>query len=174
MSQSVSLADIITHTPIWVPIVFLLVAGRTLRATKERSASLVSLLAVPVLFIVWGVSGLMSRHQITVPLIFDWTVAAAAGAALLWMLGRPRVLEVDRDNGRIRLAGSWAPFIRVMAIFTAKYALGALMATRPDLREPLAFADAAVSGISAGYFLCYGIALVRAYAFPFSLPMIQR
>jgi hypothetical protein len=93
---------------------------------------------------------------------------------LVWSVGRPLVLEVDRANRRVRLAGSWAPFIRVMAIVTAKYTLGVMMATRPDLREPLAFADAAVSGISAGYFLFWAAALYRSYALTFSSPMIQR
>ena len=173
-SQAADLGEIVSHTPIWVFPLLLYVMMRTLRATKERTGSLASLLAIPVLFVVWGISGLFTRHHVTVPIAADWLVFAAFGAALTWKLGRPTVLGVDRENGRLRLAGSWGPFIRVMGVFTAKYTLGVLMATRPDIGEPLAFADAAVSGFSAGYFLFFAIALYRAYAAPLSLPMIQR
>jgi hypothetical protein len=168
------LGEIVSHTPLWVFAVFALVTVRTLRATKERTGSLVSLLAIPILFVAWGVSGLFTRHHVTVPVAADWLAFAAFGAALTGWVGRPIVLEVDREKGRLRLAGSWGPFFRVMGVFTAKYTLGVLMATRPDIGEPLAFADAAVSGFSAGYFLFFAIALYRAYAAPFPLPMIQR
>ena len=174
MAQAAGLGDIVSHTPIWVFPLFLYVMMRTLRATKERTGSIVSLLAIPVLFVAWGISGLFTRHHVTVPIGADWLVFAAFGAALTWRVGRPVVLEVDRENSRLRLAGSWGPFVRVMAVFTAKYTLGVLMATRPDLGEPLAYADAAVSGFSAGYFLFFALALYRAYAAPLSLPMIQR
>lgn len=168
------LGEIVSHTPLWVFAIFAYMLMRTLRATKERTASIAGLLAIPVLFVLWGVSGLFTRHHVTVPIVAIWLALAAFGAALTGWIGRPTVLEVDRDNGRLRLAGSWGPFFRVMFVFTAKYTLGVLMAIRPDIGKPLAFADAAVSGFSAGYFLFFAIALYRAYAAPFSLPMIQR
>ena len=166
------LGEIVSHTPLWVFAIFAYVAVRTLRATRERSGGLVSLLAIPVLFVGWGISGLFTRHHVTVPIAALWLAFAAFGALLTGWAGRPTVLEVDREKGRLRLAGSWGPFVRVMAVFTAKYTLGVLTAIRPDLGESLAFADAAVSGFSAGYFLFFALALYRAYALP--LPMIQR
>lgn len=168
------LGEIVSRTPLWVFAIFLYVAVRTLRATRERTGSIVSLLAIPVLFVAWGISGLFTRHHVTAAIAADWLAFAAFGAALTGWVGRPTVLEVDRDKGRLRLAASWGPFFRVMFVFSAKYTLGVLMAVRPDIGEPLAFADAAVSGFSAGYFLFFAIALYRAYAAPFSLPMIQR
>ena len=166
MAQAADLGDIASHIPIWVPILLIYVLTMTLRATRERTAGLPRLLAIPVLFVVWGISGLFSRHQVTLPLALDWMVCVAAGGALVWMVGRPIVLGVDRASRQVRLAGSWAPFIRVTLLFAAKFTLGVMMATRPDIAEPLAFADAAVSGISAGYFLFWAIALLSAYAAP--------
>jgi hypothetical protein len=168
------LGEIVSHTPLWVFAVFAYVAFRTLRATRERTGNILSLLAIPVLFVAWGISGLFTRHHVTLPVAAVWLTLAAFGAALTWRVGPPKVLEVDREKGRLRLAGSWGPFVRVMFVFTAKYAIGVLTAIRPDLGESLAFADAAVSGFSAGYFLFFALALYRAYAAPFSLPMIQR
>jgi len=81
---------------------------------------------------------------------------------------------VDRDRRQVTLAGSWAPVVRVTVLFTAKYALGVAMAVRPDLRETLAFADAAVSGFSVGYFAFWAVGLYTAYAAAFPRPMIQR
>ena len=104
----------------------------------------------------------------------DWLAAACAGAALVSVAGRPVVLAVDREQRKVTLAGSWAPFVRVTAIFAAKYTLGVMMAVRPDLRGSLSWFDAAVSGFSVGYFLLWAVRLYAAYAAPFSRPMIQR
>ena len=166
MAQAAGLGDIVSHIPVWVPILLLYVITMTLRATKERTAGLPRLLAIPVLFVLWGISGLFSRHQVTAPLALDWLACAAAGGALVWLVGRPIVLGVDRASRQVRLAGSWAPFIRVTVLFCAKFTLGVMMATRPDIQGPLAFADAAVSGLSAGYFLFWAVALLSACATP--------
>lgn len=173
-SQAIDLGQIISHTPPWVFLIFLYVTAMSLRAARERTASLPRLLAVPVLFILLGLSGLLSRQSLNLLVGLDWLAALGAGAALAAFIGRPVVLAIDRENRRVTLAGSWAPVIRVTAIFAAKYTLGVMMAVRPDLRESLAFADAAVSGFSAGYFLVWGLGLYSAYAAPLSLPMIQR
>jgi len=174
-AQAAGLGDIVRHTPIWVWPLLLYVLAMTLRATRQRTASLGRLLAIPALFIVWGLSGLLSRHSIGLGLGLDWLAAAACGAALACFAGKPVVLAADRESRQVTLAGSWAPFIRVTAIFTTKYALGVTMAVRPDLQEPLSWADAAVSGFSVGYFLSWGVGLFTAYTARFApLPMIQR
>lgn len=174
-AQAAGLGDIVSHTPIWVWPVLLYVLTMTLRATRVRTASLGRLLAIPALFIFWGLSGLLSRQSIGLGLGLDWLAAAACGAGLAFFVGKPVLLDADRDTRRVTLAGSWAPFIRVTAIFTAKYALGVTMAVRPDLRDTLSWADAAVSGFSVGYFLFWAVGLYTAYTARFSaLPMIQR
>ena len=173
-AQAPGLGDIVSHTPLWVWAVLAYVMTMTLRATKERKAGLARLLAIPAIFIVWGLSGLLTRQSIGLGLGLDWLAAACAGAALVSVAGRPVVLAVDREQRQVTLAGSWAPFVRVTAIFAAKYTLGVMMAVRPDLREPLSWFDAAVSGFSVGYFLLWAVRLYAAYAAPFSRPMIQR
>ena len=173
-AQEPGLGDILTHTPIWVWAMFLYVMSMTLRATRQRTAGLARLLVVPAIFIVWGLSGLLTRQSIGLGLALDWLAAAAVGAALACFVGRPVLLAVDREQRRVTLAGSWAPFVRVTILFTAKYALGVTMAVRPDLQATLSWADAAVSGFSVGYFAFWAVGLYTAYAAPFSRPMIQR
>ena len=173
-AQAPGLGAIVSHTPIWIWPLLLYVITMTLRATRVRTAGLTRLLAIPALFIVWGLSGLLTRQSIGLGLGLDWLAAAAVGAALVFLVGKPVVLAVDRDCRQVTLAGSWAPFIRVTAIFTAKYTLGVTMAVRPDLQDSLSWADAAVSGFSAGYFAFWAVGLYSAYAAPLSRPMIQR
>ncbi len=163
---------ILTHIPVWVFPLFLYIAYMTLRATRQRTASLPRLLTVPALFIVWGMTGLLSRHQVDLPLGLTWAAGAGLGAVVALTIGKPIVLSV-RERGMVQLAGSWAPFIRVMTLFVAKFAIGMMSATRPDLREPLATADAAVSGFGVGVFLFWAVGLYTAYA-ALSRPMIQR
>lgn len=165
---------ILTHTPIWVFPLFLYIAFMTLRATRARIVNLPRLLGVPVMFILWGMSGLLSRHHLDLPLCLTFLAGLGLGAAALLAVGKPVLLGVDRERGVMELAGSWAPFIRVMTLFIAKFTLGWMMALRPDLAVPLAYADAAVSGFGIGNFLLWMIALVSAYTAPLSRPMIQR
>jgi hypothetical protein len=172
-AQAAGLGDIVGHTPLWVwPLLFYVIT-MTVRATRVRKASLSRLLVIPALFVAWGLYGLLRRHEIGLGL--DWLIAAAIGATFASLLGRPVVLAVNRERQEVTLAGSWAPFLRVTAIFTAKYALGVMMAVRPDLREPLSWCDAAVSGLSVGYFVLWAVWLYASYKARFSaLPMIQR
>jgi hypothetical protein len=174
VAQEPGLGGIVAHTPLWVWGVLAYVMTITLRATRERTASLTRLLAIPALFIVWGLSSLLTRQSLTLGLGLDWAVATAIGAGLAFQVGKPVVLAVDRERRQVTLAGSWAPFVRVTAIFLAKYTLGVMMAVRPDMRDSLSWANAAVSGFSVGYFLFWGLALYAAYAAPLSRPMIQR
>ena len=173
-AQAPGPADIIAHVPLWVWPLLLYVMTMTLRATRERTVGLARLLAIPALFIVWGVSGLLMRQSIGLGLGLDWLVMAAIGAGLASCVGRPAVLAVDRERRQVTLAGSWAPFVRVTAIIAARFALGVTMAVRPDLRGALAWADAAVSGFSVGYFLFWAVWLYAGYTAAFSRPMIQR
>jgi len=173
-AQAPGLGAIVSHTPLWVWAMMAYVLTMTLRATRIRTAGLPRLLAIPAIFIVWGLSGLLTRQNIGLGLGLDWLAAAAIGATLASFVGRPVLLAVDRDRRQVTLAGSWAPVVRVTVLFTAKYALGVAMAVRPDLRETLAFADAAVSGFSVGYFAFWAVGLYTAYAAAFPRPMIQR
>jgi hypothetical protein len=174
VAQAAGPGDIISHVPLWVWPLMLYVLTMTLRATRERTASLTRLLAIPALFIVWGISGLLTRQSVGLGLGLDWLVFAGIGAALASCVGRPVVLAVDRERRQVTLAGSWAPFVRVTAIFAARFGLGVTMAVRPDLRGALAWADAAVSGFSVGYFLFWAVWLYAGYAAGFPRPMIQR
>ena len=175
MAQAPGLGDIIGHTPLWVWPLLAYVLTMTLRATRQRTAGLTRLLAIPALFIFWGVSGLLTRQSVGLGLGLDWLAAAVIGGALAFHVGRPIVLAADVETRQVTLAGSWAPFVRVTTIFIAKYALGVTMAVRPDLREALSWADAAVSGFSVGYFLFWTVGLYTAYTARLSaLPMIQR
>jgi hypothetical protein len=175
VSQAASPGDIVSHTPLWVWPLLLYVLTMSLRATRERTAGLGRLLAIPALFIIWGISGLLARQSFTAALGLDWLAALGCGAALAGFVGRPVLLGIDRESRRVTLAGSWAPFVRVTLIFTSKFAIRVAMAVRPDLQEPLSFADAAVSGFSVGYFLTWAMKLYADYTARFSaLPMIQR
>jgi hypothetical protein len=170
-AQAPGLGAIIAHTPGWVWMMFLFVGAMTLRATRARTASLQRLLVVPAVFIVWGIASLVNRPHFGLVMGLDWLSAAMLGALLAFGLGGPAVLAVDRERGLVQVAGSWVPLVRVTAICLAKYALGVSMALHPDLRAPLGFADTAVSGFSAGYFLLWGTLLYRATALAAARPL---
>jgi hypothetical protein len=155
--------NILLHTPWWAFVLFALLLGFGLQALKPRTIPISRLLIVPAVFIGWGAASLAPRLTQSSPLLVaDWLFAALAGAALLWLTGRPDRFGFERA-GFVSIAGSALPLARNMAIFFARYALVAAATINPAQRPSLAVWDLAVSGASTGYFVAWLALLAVAY-----------
>jgi hypothetical protein len=152
---------IVTNTPLWVFALFALLVVFGLQALRPRTLPIWRLLAIPLVFIAWGVISLI-RPGVSPFLVLDWLAAAAVGGAIAWALAREGDIRIDRA-GTIAVAGSALPLTRNMLIFSAKYAMNVAMAINPTRQADLAPWDAAVSGASAGYFLAWLAIFALAY-----------
>jgi hypothetical protein len=144
---------IATHTPVWVFVLLAALVALGIQAMRPRVVDPRRMLITPLVFIVWGLVGLVAKPHFGATLVAEWAALLLCGLALGWSTTRLSGLRVDRATGRAHLPGSPALLVRVLLVFFVKYALNASMAMNPDMAGRLALWDVAVSGLMAGFFL---------------------
>ena len=154
---------IVTNTPWWVFVLFVLLVALGVQALKPRAVAMRRVFITPAIFIAWGLVGLTLGARATPGIIPSWALAAAAGCALALVSVRLDGLSVDHDRALVQLPSSALPLIRNMLMFAAKYVFAVAMARRPDLRDQLLPWDMAVSGAAFGYFLGWTVRFVLSY-----------
>jgi uncharacterized protein DUF6622 len=152
--------QILTHTPIWVFPLFAYLVWLGIKAMRPRTVTIWRSLIVPVVFIVWGLSRLFSRADVSGPLA-AWLGAAAVLLAIGLLTARP--IELDHTTGEIKRPGSVVPLIRNITVFALQYTVAVITAIDPHDATTAAIAGRAVSGGTTGYFLGRTIALLRQY-----------
>jgi hypothetical protein len=154
---------IITHTPLWVFALLLVLIALGVQSLRDRTVSLPRLLIVPAVFIVWGLLNFATRAAASSLLAADWLVAGAIGVALAWHLSFLDSVQIDAATRGVTVPGSRAPLVRNLSIFLAKYAAGVGVALAPAAAAQIALWDVAVSGLSAGYFITWLLRLLVKY-----------
>jgi len=144
---------IAANTPWWVFLLLALLVWLGVQSLRPRTVPLRRVFITPVLFIAWGLIGLVLAARTAPAVVPVWGLAAAAGGALAFFGLRLEGLGAERGRAEVHLPGSAWPLIRNLLIFAAKYGLAVAMARRPEMRGQLVAWDMAVSGIAFGYFL---------------------
>lgn len=155
-------SGILGGTPLWVWALFLYLMIQGARRLRPRIVDARRLAIVPVVFIVWGLSGLAKRPFDAGTIALFWLAGATLGGILGPLTG-PKLLAADRARTLAHLPGSRAPLIRNLLIFGSHYGLNVAAAILPAMAGGLLRADIAVSGASAGYFIAWGVALWRSW-----------
>ncbi|MBR0840075.1 hypothetical protein JQ607_07695 [Bradyrhizobium liaoningense] len=153
--------QILTHTPIWVWILFAYLVWQGVQAMHPRRAPVWRALIVPVVFIVWGISRIGFGLQDS-----NWPLVAWIAAALaLLPLGvlTPRPFDVDHKTGEIIRPGGAFALVRNVVVFSLQYAVGVISAIDAGDRALATIVGRAISGATAGYFIGSTIALLLAY-----------
>ena len=152
---------IVTHTPLWAWLLLGYLVWQGIRSLQPRTTTIWRALIVPGIFIVWGLSRIVSNQQAT-----SWPLAAwIIGALALLPVGivTPRPFEVDHATGEIIRPGSAFPLIRNILVFALQYAVAVLAALHADGDGIGTLVARAISGATSGYFIGSAIALLRAY-----------
>src|SRR3954447_21733907 len=152
--------QILTHTPLWVFPLFAYLVWLGIKAMRPRTVTIWRSLIVPAVFIVWGLSRLLSGRDFAAPLA-AWLGAAAALLVVGLLTARP--LELDHTSGEIKRPGSVVPLIRNITVFALQYTITVIAAVDPHDATTAAIVGRAVSGGMTGYFLGRTIALLRQY-----------
>ena len=95
--------------------------------------------------------------------VICWLIGLALLAPLGYATG-PRIVSIDRTNGRITRSGGRIPLIRNIVVFVVQYGFAVASALDPDGRRTLTLISCAVSGGTAGYFAGWVVALWRRYS----------
>jgi len=153
--------QILIHTPIWVFPLFAYLVWQGIKAMRPRTTTIWRSLIVPAIFILWGLSRLLSASQHGVGPLLSWTMAALA-LVPVGLLTTKR-FDLDHVTGQINRPGSPVPLVRNVTIFVLQYAVAVIAAVNPDGLAMASLIGRAVSGAMTGYFLGRTIALLRQY-----------
>ena len=145
---------ILRHTPIWVFVLLALLVLLGLQATRPRVVPLRRAVIAPLVFVGWGVAGLLLKVQAQPTLLAVWLVGLGGGALFAHLIARDDQRTIDRTRGVVTLPGSWRPLLRYLAIFAVRYAFAVAIAmAAPAERAMLVVWDIGVAGLISGTFL---------------------
>jgi hypothetical protein len=155
--------QVVSHTPLWVWILLAFLIWRGLNAMQPRQIAPSRALIIPVVFLVWGLSGLLGSHN--VPLDLGLFVVAAAlgyvgGGALARLTATPGLAT---DTGMLAMPGSAIPLAMIVIDFVLKYSgtVAVAMASDPATQSEAAAAVAVIGGLFAGLFWGRTLGLFR-------------
>jgi len=152
--------QVLIHTPVWVFALLAFLVWQGIKATRPRTVTIWRSLIVPAVFIVWGLSRLVSRQDYA-GLLAAWLGAAALLLLVGLLTARP--FELDHTTGEIKRPGSWVPLIRNVTVFALQYIVAVIAAIDPHDATTAAIVGRAISGATTGYFLGRTVALLRQY-----------
>ncbi|QLR44295.1 hypothetical protein HV346_17210 [Enterobacter sp. RHBSTW-00994] len=156
---------ILTHTPVWVWVLFVFLISRGIKARKPATVALEKLAIIPAIFLIWDIYDLLMYRQLNVTNSALWIAGILAGAALGYvMIKHARVVRAPQPRSIYRQADySALPFM--MLAFLVKYVLGVMNSLSPEtLLQPAMSAFAIVSGgLFAGVFMGKFVRYVGAY-----------
>ena len=148
-----SLYVILSHTPVWVWVLLAFLISRGITAMSPREVPAGRILIVPLVFLVWGLTGILGTDEFATRLAlfaFGLVAGLAGGRALAALMPAPRRLPA----GLLAIPGSPAPLILILLAFATKYAGSVALAMNPDaaVHTEISAAMAAVGGLFAGLF----------------------
>ena len=133
------IAQAITHTPIWVFPLILLVLWLGVRNLRTRERALPSLYILPAILLIAALDNLLSNHAGLALVIPAFIFSLMIGIAIGWNLA-PRDARPLPTSGRIRVPGSVVPLLIVIAAVILRYAMGYTYGRWPELRADPALA----------------------------------
>src|ERR1700745_2987642 len=152
--------QILTHTPLWAFALLAFLVWQGIKAMRPRTVTVWRSLIVPAVFIVWGLSRLLSRQDFAGPLV-AWLGAALVLLVVGLLTARP--LELDHTTGEIKRPGSVVPLIRNVTVFALQYTVAVIAAIDPHDATTADIVRRAISCATTVYSLGRTIALLRQY-----------
>ena len=153
---------ILINTPLWVwPLLGYLI-WQGAQALRIRTQPIWRTLIVPLIFLLMGLSRLLTARNSGLEPLLAW-LAAVLLFALLGISRHPPLLAVDRNSGTVTRPGSAMPLVRNITVFLLQYGVAVATAMKLEPHAAVAIIGHAVSGASAGYFSGWAVALLRRY-----------
>ncbi|MFJ2988070.1 DUF6622 family protein [Collimonas sp. NPDC087041] len=159
------LAQIISHTPLWVWALLAFLVYRGLLASVDREVTLRKISVIPLVMLALSWQGMSAIFGITPLTALCWCASAAVAAALNWRLFRSDRVIPYPERGVLFQRGSWLPLVLMMGIFVTKYTVAVLIAVQPQLAHESAFVATvcALYGIFNGMFIGRLLRVITLY-----------
>ena len=151
---------ILLGTPAWVYLLFALLLWLGACQLRPRIVPVQRIWRTPLVFIVWGLCGLVIHNTGALTSLLPWLIAASVG--LLAGVARPNTLAINHARSLVSRPASILPLLRNFTIFAAHYALNVAAVFNPG-QHAIMQVDMALSGVFAGYFLGWLLRFVQHY-----------
>jgi hypothetical protein len=114
---------LITHTPLYVwPLLLLLIWGG-LQARKTHKVTYRSLLIFPTIMLIWSLYAALSQASLFS--LSLWAVSILLGVFFGYLTVRRIPLHFDKESKILVIPGSYIPLILFLSIFALRYTLQA-------------------------------------------------
>lgn len=125
------LTGVVTHTPVWVWVLFVFLITRGIKARKPAIVTLEKLAIIPAIFLFWDIYDLVVFRKLTVASSALWIAGLLAGAALGYLLiKQTAVTRAELPRSLYRQA-DYSALPLMMLAFGVKYVLGVMTAVSP-------------------------------------------
>jgi hypothetical protein len=173
--QTITLLDILAHTPPWVWIVLCLLLAIGLRFTRTRRIPVRRALVMPLAITALSLHGTFSVFHGSPVAIVVWSGAAALSAAWFATSALPRGVYYDAAQRVVVQPGSWTPLAVMMLFFAIRYTAAASLAIHPQWaqEEGVAALAASIYGALSGVFLGRTLRTLRLTRRPATQPSEQ-
>lgn len=146
------IGQILSHTPIWVWIILIVLIKRGMALQTDSPVSLAKSFIMPVIFILWGLDTIATKFHYPLYLLIAYLLCLVFGACTSLYIYRNKRFYVQ--NTVLMQSGSKIPLCIMMSNFCIKYCLNVLLSTQPSLYSVFGFnlIYGVISGFTVGLF----------------------
>ena len=150
------LQQIVLHTPLYVWAILAFLVFRGIVASRDRDVTVTKLMIIPVVMLVLSLQDIAAKfgdHALAMALA-AWVAGTLPVALQRWKFGHSQISK-GAAPGSVRIRGSWAPLVAMMAVFMTKYLASVALAIQPGMAGNTVFVVTvgALFGACNGYFL---------------------
>ncbi len=148
------LIHIIQHTPIWVWIIFVVLAKRVASACRETKVDIRVSVITPLIFVAWGLEKVVMNFSYYISDVLIYIIMLAIGSAIGYVIYKRFHKFYLKDNDLWRKK-SYLPLYVLLLNFFSKYILNVFLGVKPKLTEDLTFniIYCCICGLFAGLFI---------------------
>ena len=157
------IVQILTHTPIWVYPLFLLLLVFGFIQTRTRNVRRIPALLLPAGMSALSLAGIISSFGLTTIPLAAWGTALTMATVVGYTFFRDTRIHSNATDGTFFIPGSWGPLVVMMVIFLTKYVYAVMHAYNAEVIATPIFIGAlsAVYGLLSGYFSSRAVNLIK-------------
>lgn len=158
------MVQIVTHTPVWVFILFVVLLVFGFLQTRTRNVKFLLAYLLPIGMIILSFFGVISSFGLELMPTCLWSVSVFIASVLGYKLLPLEGIVYNTESQSYSIPGSWLSFGVVMAIFFTKYSVAVMKAKNIPLVNNSFFTIALclAYGTFSGFFISRAMCLISS------------